>query len=98
MVNHGERLDRVFQALADATRREMVERLVRGPAAVSEIARPFPMSLPAVMQHLQVLEASGPGRAEQVGRVRPCHIEASALRMAEDWIRQRLNAPEQRLD
>jgi DNA-binding transcriptional ArsR family regulator len=98
MVNHGERLDRVFQALADATRREMVERLIRGPAAVSELAQPFAMSLPAVMQHLQVLEACGLVRSEKVGRVRTCQIEPGVLRMAEDWIGRQRTAWEQSLD
>ncbi len=98
MLNHGQRLDRVFQALADATRRQMIERLVRGPAPVSELAQPFAMSLPAVMQHLQVLEACGLVRSEKVGRVRTCHIEPGVLRQAEDWISRQRTAWEQRLD
>jgi DNA-binding transcriptional ArsR family regulator len=98
MLNQRQRLDRVFQALGDATRRDLVERLVRGPAAVSELARPFAMSLPAVMQHLQVLEACGLVRSEKVGRVRTCHIEPDGLRMAEDWISRQRTAWEQRLD
>jgi DNA-binding transcriptional ArsR family regulator len=98
MLNQGQRLDRVFQALADATRRDMVERLIRGPAAVSELAQPFAMSLPAVMQHLQVLEACGLVRSEKVGRVRTCHIEPAVLRMAEDWIVRQRTSWEQRLD
>ena len=65
----------MFQALADPTRRVMVERLSRGPASVSELAEPLAMSLPAVVQHLQVLEASGLVRSEKVGRVRTCRIE-----------------------
>jgi DNA-binding transcriptional ArsR family regulator len=98
MVNQGQWLDRLFQALADATRRDMVERLIRGPATVSELAQPFAMSLPAVMQHLQVLEACGLVRSEKVGRVRTCHIEPGVLRMAEDWIVRQRTAWEQRLD
>jgi DNA-binding transcriptional ArsR family regulator len=86
MLNHEVRLDRVFQALADPTRRSMVERLTLGPASVSELAKPLPMSLPAVVQHLQVLEASGLVRSEKVGRVRTCHIEPGVLRAAEAWI------------
>jgi DNA-binding transcriptional ArsR family regulator len=85
VVNQSKPLDKVFQALADGTRREMVERLIRGPASVSELAQPLAMSLPAVMQHLQVLEASGLVRSEKVGRVRTCHIEPAALRLAEAW-------------
>ncbi|HYS42187.1 MAG TPA: metalloregulator ArsR/SmtB family transcription factor, partial [Pseudonocardiaceae bacterium] len=73
-------MDRVFQALADGTRREMVERLVRGPATVGELAKPFAMSLPAVMQHLQVLEACGLVRSAKVGRVRTCRVEPAVLR------------------
>ncbi|MGH2993503.1 MAG: ArsR/SmtB family transcription factor, partial [Solirubrobacterales bacterium] len=73
-------LDRVFQALSDPSRRVMVERLTRGPASVSELAAPLTMSLPAVVQHLHVLEESGLVRSEKVGRVRTCQIEATALR------------------
>ena len=70
MLNHSPALDLVFQALADSTRRAMVERLTRGPASVSALAGPLGMSLPAVMQHLRVLEASGLVRTEKAGRVR----------------------------
>ena len=91
-------LDRVFHALADPARRGMVERLSRGPATVSELAAPLPMSLPAVVQHLQVLEASGLVRSEKVGRVRTCRIEPQALSSAERWINERRSAWERRLD
>ncbi len=91
-------LDQVFQALADPTRRAMVERLVRGPASVSELSRPLAMSLPAVMQHLQVLQACGLVRSEKVGRVRTCHIESATLRAAEAWIASQRTAWENRLD
>lgn len=91
-------LDRTFHALADPTRREMVERLTRGPASVTELARPLDISLPAVMQHLQVLEASGLVRSEKVGRVRTCRIEPLALRTAEEWITERRTVWERRLD
>jgi DNA-binding transcriptional ArsR family regulator len=91
-------LDLVFQALADPTRREMLERLTRGPASVSELARPFAMSLPAVVQHLQLLEASGLVRTEKVGRVRTCHIETNNLRTAERWIAERRTVWERRFD
>jgi DNA-binding transcriptional ArsR family regulator len=76
----------------------MVERLSRGPASVSELARPLPMSLPAVVQHLQVLEASGLVRSEKIGRVRTCRIESAALRPAEQWIVERQRTWERRLD
>src|ERR671936_474556 len=91
-------LDRVFQALADPSRRVMVERLTRGPASVSELAEPLPMSLQAVVQHLQVLEASGLVRSEKIGRVRTCRIEPTVLRSAEDWITERRTSWERRLD
>ena len=98
MLNQSVPLDRLFQALADPTRRVMVERLSRGPASVSALARPLAMSLPAVMQHLQVLEASGVVRSEKVGRVRTCRIEPKALRTAEQWITERRTSWERRLD
>jgi DNA-binding transcriptional ArsR family regulator len=96
--NQSGSLDQVFQALADPTRRDMVERLVRGPASVTELARPHIMSLPAAMQHLQVLEACGLVRSAKVGRVRTCHIEPDGLRAAEDWIAAQRTTWEHRLD
>ena len=98
MLNHVPDLDRLFSALADPTRRAMVERLSRGPASVSELARPLPMSLPAAMQHLGVLEAVGLVRSQKMGRVRMCSIEPSALSLAEQWINARRNQWERRLD
>ncbi|HEX7147457.1 MAG TPA: metalloregulator ArsR/SmtB family transcription factor, partial [Actinomycetota bacterium] len=89
MLNQSVPLDRVFHALADPSRRVMVDRLSRGPASVSELARPLDMSLAAVVQHLQVLEASGLIRSQKVGRVRTCQIEPAALRTAEEWITER---------
>lgn len=91
-------LDLTFQALADPTRRGMVERLSRGPASVSELAQPFAMSLPAIVQHLAVLEASGLVRSEKVGRVRTCRMEPAALSLPEQWIGQRRADWERRLD
>jgi DNA-binding transcriptional ArsR family regulator len=91
VVNQPGTLDRVFHALADASRRDIVERLIRGPASVSELAAPLTMSLPAVMQHLSVLESCALVASVKVGRVRTCRIEPTAMRTAEDWIgRQRL--------
>ena len=98
VLNQSLTLDRMFQALADPSRRLMVDRLSRGPASVSELARPLSMSLPAVVQHLQVLEASGLIRSEKVGRVRTCRIEPKAMSMAEQWISQRREIWEGRLD
>jgi DNA-binding transcriptional ArsR family regulator len=76
----------------------MVERLSRGPASVSELAQPLDMTLSAVVQHLQVLEASGLVRSQKVGRVRTCRIEPVALRRAEQWIASRRTSWEGRLD
>jgi DNA-binding transcriptional ArsR family regulator len=98
MLNQLPDLDRLFSALADPTRRAMVERLSRGPASVSELARPLPMSLPAAMQHLGVLEAVGLVRSQKMGRVRMCSIEPSALSLAEQWINARRIQWERRLD
>ena len=98
MLNQSAALDLMFQALADPTRRVMVERLSRGPASVSELAKPFDMSLPAVVQHLQVLEASGLVKSEKVGRVRTCTIEPMALNLAERWINERRVNWQKRLD
>jgi DNA-binding transcriptional ArsR family regulator len=91
-------LDRVFHALADPARRTMLERLTRGPASVSELAEPLAMSLPAVVQHLAVLEESGLVTSRKEGRVRTCQIEAGALQPAERWINERRIAWERRLD
>jgi DNA-binding transcriptional ArsR family regulator len=91
-------LDRIFHALADPSRMLIVERLSRGPASVSELAQPLPMSLPAVVQHLHVLEGSGLVRSEKVGRVRTCRIEPAALRPVERWIGARRSSWERRLD
>src|SRR5688572_13030873 len=98
VLNQSAPLDRVFQALADPSRRLMVERLTRGPASVSELARPLDMSLAAVVQHVQVLEASGLVRSAKAGRVRTCTIEPTALRTAEQWISDRRTQWEHRLD
>ena len=98
MLNYQEQLDMMFQALADPGRRSMVERLTRGPASVSELAAPLDMSLPAVVQHLQVLEASGLVKSEKAGRVRTCRIEPAALRGVEKWISERRTSWERRLD
>ena len=91
-------LDRVFQALADPTRRGMVERLSRGQATVSELAQPHAMSLPTILQHLAMLEQSGLVQSEKVGRVRTCRIDPAALSRAEQWFNQRRAEWEQRLD
>ncbi len=91
-------LDLMFQAMADPARRGMVERLTLGPASVSELAAPHAMSLSAVVQHLQVLEASGLVKSQKTGRVRTCQIEPGALSLAERWINERRTTWERRLD
>jgi DNA-binding transcriptional ArsR family regulator len=96
--NRQDRLDSVFGALADPSRRRMVERLVRGPASVSELAAPFAMSLPAVMQHLQVLEEAGVVASAKAGRVRTCRLEPAGLRAAEGWLAAQRTSWERRLD
>ena len=88
----------MFQALTDPARRGMVERLCRGPASVSELAKPFEMSLSAVVQHLAVLESSGLVRSKKEGRVRTCCIDARALRSAEGWISARRASWERHFD
>lgn len=82
-------LDMAFQALADPSRRAMVERLAQGPASVSDLAKPLAMSLPGVMQHLAVLEASGLVVSEKIGRTRTCRLEPKVLTRAEQWIADR---------
>jgi DNA-binding transcriptional ArsR family regulator len=98
MLNQSAELNLTFQALADPSRRVMVEQLGRGSASVSELATPLAISLPAVLQHLHVLEATGLVRSEKVGRVRTCRIEPVALQPAEQWIIERRVMWERRLD
>ena len=98
MLDQQVDLDRTFQALADKSRRSIVERLTLGPLSVSALAEPMAMSLPAVFQHLKVLESSGLVRSEKSGRIRTCHIEPTALTWAEGWIASRQMAWERRLD
>src|SRR6266567_8774568 len=98
MLNQMADLDRVFHALADPGRRVMVERLSQGPASVSELSKPLAMSLAAVLQHVQVLEASGLVRSQKTGRTRTCTINPAALRSAESWLSGRRGLWERRLD
>jgi DNA-binding transcriptional ArsR family regulator len=98
MLNQMLDLDRTFRALADKSRRTMVERLTLGPASVSELAQPLAMSLAAVVQHVQVLEACGVVKTEKVGRTRVCRIEPAAMTAAEQWITDRRRGWEARLD
>jgi DNA-binding transcriptional ArsR family regulator len=91
-------VDRVFHALADPTRRAIVERLSAGPASVSSLAKPLRITLAGVVQHVQVLESSGLVRTEKIGRVRTCSLEPEGLRAAERWIGERQLAWERRFD
>lgn len=98
MPNHSPRLDRVFSALADPTRRAVLERLGGGPAAVSELARPFKMALPSFTQHLDVLERCGLVRSSKAGRVRTYQLAPEPLRVAEEWMAKQRALWERRLD
>ena len=98
MLNDSLALDRAFQALSDPVRRGMLARLSRGPASVSELAQPFAISLPAILQHLKSLEDSGLVRSEKQGRVRTVQLEPEPLAAAESWITQRRAEWEARID
>lgn len=98
MLNQEPSLDQMFQALADPTRRQIVERLSRGPASVSELAAPLPMSLPGVVQHLHVLEHAGLIRTQKLGRTRTCTIDTGSLGLVEQWINDRRVGWQKRLD
>lgn len=91
-------ISRVFQALADPTRRAVLERLARGPASTSELAEPFEMALPSFAQHLAVLEQCGLVRSHKKGRVRHFHLEPAALASAEDWVAEQRAIWNLRLD
>lgn len=97
MLNHLP-IDSSLRALAEPTRRAIVERLSDGPASVSDLARPFDMSLAAVVQHLQVLEEAGLIRSEKIGRVRTCRIEPTGFERLAAWVAERRTAAERRLD
>jgi DNA-binding transcriptional ArsR family regulator len=98
VLNNSPALDRAFQVLSDPTRRSIVARLAKRPRSVGELARPLAMSLPAVMQHLKLLEASGLVSTEKVGRVRTCRLNPEALARAEAWIAEQRQVWEARLD
>ena len=98
MLNDSPQLDRAFQALSDPVRRGMLSRLSRGPASVTELAEPFSISLPAVLQHLKTLEDSGLVQSEKKGRVRTVRLEPKTLSTAESWIAERRTEWEAQLD
>jgi len=86
MLNQFTLLDLTFQALSDPTRRAMIERLAHSPASVSDLARPFPMSVPAILQHLGILETAGLITTQKSGRVRTCTLNRATLHLTEQWI------------
>jgi DNA-binding transcriptional ArsR family regulator len=91
-------IDRLFHALGDPTRRAILDRLVAGPASVSQLAEPLGVTLTAVAQHLQILEEAGLAHTEKVGRVRTCRIEPAGFGVLEQWIRDHRTAWERKLD
>jgi DNA-binding transcriptional ArsR family regulator len=91
-------VDNVLRALADTTRRRVVERLSSGPASVSELAAPFDMALPSFVQHLRVLEECGVVSSKKSGRVRTFRLAPKRLRAAEDWLAKQRAIWEARLD
>jgi DNA-binding transcriptional ArsR family regulator len=91
-------IDGIFRALGDPTRRRVVERLNRSPASASELARPFQMALPSLIEHLKVLESCGLVRSEKIGRVRTYQLAPEPLKLAENWLSQQRALWERRLD
>ena len=98
MLDHSPDLNRIFQALADPTRRAVLERLCGGPAPVSELARPFNMALPSFTQHLNMLEDCGIVTSQKVGRTRTYQLAPSGLKQAEDWMQTQRSTWETRLN
>jgi len=91
-------IDGIFRALADPTRRRVVERLNRSPASVSELAQPFEMALPSFIEHLKVLEGCGLVRSEKIGRTRTYQLAPEPLQLAENWLAEQRALWERRLD
>ncbi|ASP87042.1 ArsR/SmtB family transcription factor [Sinorhizobium meliloti] len=98
MVEYSNQLDMAFHALSDATRRGILDRLSRGPASVSELAKPYESSFAAILQHVQVLEASGLIVTEKRGRTRECRISSNAVQRVEQWLSERRQLWESRFD
>ena len=98
MPQAAERMDGVFRALSDPTRRHVVERLSARPASVSELAKRFDMALPSFLQHLKVLEESGLVRSKKTGRVRTYELLPKRLKAAERWLARQHALWERRLD
>ena len=98
MLKYSQSLDRAFHALSDATRRAMLDRLAGGPASVSELARPFDTTFASIVQHIQVLEASGLIATEKIGRIRTCRISKDAIARVEQWLSERRHMWESHFD
>ncbi|MGI5176186.1 ArsR/SmtB family transcription factor [Dactylosporangium sp. CA-152071] len=98
MAQYSAQLDGVFVALADPTRRGVIQRLGRGPASVGELAGEFPMTLPSFIKHLRTLEASGLIRTAKSGRVRTCTLNRERLAVVDDWLAQQRGIWEARTD
>ena len=98
MLERSDELDKAFHALADSTRRGILDRLVQGPASVSELAQPYSATFAAIHQHVQVLEASGLIITEKIGRTRTCRIAGDAVARAEQWLSARRLLWEDRFD
>jgi DNA-binding transcriptional ArsR family regulator len=98
MLNQSQQLDNIFHALSDPTRRAVLDRLMRGPASVSELAEPFDTTLAGIVQHVQVLEASGLIATEKVGRTRTCRVSTDIVKLAERWLNERRELWETRFD
>jgi DNA-binding transcriptional ArsR family regulator len=98
MAHYSERLDGIFQAMADPTRRAVLQRLSRGPASISELAEPFDMALPSFMKHIRLLEDSGCIRTRKEGRVRTCGIGRKSFAVAEGWLSAQRSLWEARTD
>ena len=98
MVPQAARLDGIFQALSDPTRRAVLGRLARGPASVTELAEPFAMALPSFVKHIRILEETGCIRTRKEGRVRTCEIEKTTFAVAEKWLAEQRDLWEGRTD
>lgn len=98
MLNDSPALNRAFAALSDPVRRGMLARLSHGPASVSDLAAPLPISLPAVLQHLKSLEASGLVESEKKGRIRTVRLQPDMLASAETWLTRQREEWESRID
>lgn len=98
MANYTAELDGVLVALADPTRRHVVQTLGRGPKRIGELARPFPMTLPSFMKHVRVLESSGLIRTQKSGRVRTCTLNRDRLALLDNWLAEQRSVWEARTD